>query len=53
MLEKIAEGKLKKFYEEKTLLHQKFIKDEKKTIQDYTKANNVTIKGFCRFEIGT
>ncbi len=52
MLEKIAEGKLKKFYEEKALLNQKFIKDEKKTIQDYIKANNVAIKGFCRFEIG-
>ncbi len=53
MAKKIAEGRLKKFYEEKTLLGQKFIKDEKKTISDYIKANNVSIKGFCRFEIGT
>jgi elongation factor Ts len=33
MLEKIAEGKLSKFYEEKVLLKQPFIKDEDKTIE--------------------
>ena len=34
MLEKIAEGKIKKFYEEKVLLNQEFIKDDSKTIKE-------------------
>ena len=33
MLEKIAEGKLGRFYEEKVLLYQPFIKDDAKTIE--------------------
>ncbi len=32
MLEKIAIGKLNKFYKESTLLNQEFIKDNKKTV---------------------
>ncbi|MFK7935176.1 MAG: translation elongation factor Ts [Saprospiraceae bacterium] len=35
MLERIATGKLNKFYKEKTLLNQAFVKDNKKSIQQY------------------
>ncbi len=35
MLEKIALGKLNKFYKESTLLNQEFIKDNKKSIRQY------------------
>jgi elongation factor Ts len=35
MLEKIALGKLNKFYKESTLLNQDYIKDNKKTIKHY------------------
>src|SRR5436190_9033632 len=35
MIEKIASGKLNKFYNEYTLLNQVFIKDEKKTIRQF------------------
>lgn len=35
MLEKIALGKLNKFYQESTLLNQQFIKDSKKTVKQY------------------
>lgn len=35
MLEKIAQGKLNKFYKESTLLNQQFIKDDKKTVAQY------------------
>ena len=35
MIEKIAMGKLNKFYNEYTLLNQVFIKDEKKTIRQF------------------
>jgi len=34
IIEKIIEGKLKKFYSEVCLLHQNFFKEEKKTIED-------------------
>jgi len=37
LLEKIALGKLNKFYNESTLLNQDFIKDNKKTIKQYLK----------------
>lgn len=37
MAEKIAFGKLKKFFKEKTLLNQEFIKENKKTVKDYMK----------------
>jgi len=35
MLDKIAEGKLKKFFQESTLLNQEFTKDNKKTVRQY------------------
>jgi elongation factor Ts len=58
ILERIAEGKLKKFYQEKVLLEQPFIKEDKKTIkqllQDVSKkvGGNIKITRFVRFEIG-
>lgn len=35
IIEKIAEGKLEKFFKESTLLNQEFIKDNKKTVGQY------------------
>lgn len=35
MAEKIAFGKLKKFYKEKTLMNQEFIKESKKSVKQY------------------
>jgi elongation factor Ts len=35
MLEKIAQGKLNKFFKESTLMNQEFIKDNKLTIRHY------------------
>lgn len=35
MIEKIAQGKLNKFFKESTLLHQEYIKDNKKTVGQY------------------
>lgn len=37
ILEKIAMGKLNKFFKEKTLLNQQFVKDSKKSVADYLK----------------
>lgn len=48
MLDKIAEGRLNKFYQESTLLEQAFIKDAKLTVEAYAKANGVTPVSFKR-----
>jgi elongation factor Ts len=51
IVEKIAMGKLNKFYKEKTLLNQEFIKDNKKTIFQYLQDNDkeLTVTGFVRY----
>ncbi len=55
MLEKIAQGKLNKFYKESTLLNQEFIKDNKLTIRQYLQNQNkdLTVTGFVRFTLNT
>jgi elongation factor Ts len=54
MIEKIATGKVNKFYNEYTLLNQVFIKDEKKTIRQYLAGidKNLQVKAFRRLKIG-
>ncbi len=54
MLEKIAQGKLTKFFKEMTLLNQDFIKDSKKTVRQYVADNDkeLTITGFKRLQLG-
>ncbi len=54
MIEKIAMGKLNKFYQENTLLNQGFIKEEKKTIRQYLDETEkgLTVKVFKRVQIG-
>jgi len=58
MIAHIIEGKLAKFYQEKCLLDQAFIKDEEKTIQQLMMSviaklgENVVIRRFARFQIG-
>jgi elongation factor Ts len=50
MLEKIAMGKLNKFFKENTLLNQAFIKDSKKNVADYLKSVDpeLTVVAFKR-----
>ncbi len=50
MLDKIAEGRLNKFYQESTLLEQAFIKDAKLSIAQYLQQQNkdLTVTGFKR-----
>lgn len=56
--EKIAEGKLEKFFKEVCLLEQSYIKDEKKTVEDLIKeyiakiGENIQVRRFCRYELG-
>ena len=53
MLEKIAMGKLNKFYKENTLLNQAFIKDSKKNVSQYLQdvENGLTIIDFKRLAL--
>lgn len=50
MLEKIAMGKLNKFFKENTLLNQAFIKENKKSVGQYLKEvdSNLTVTAFKR-----
>ena len=58
IIDRIIEGKLGKFFEEKVLLEQPFIKDDNKTVQQLlTEAiaklgENIIIRRFARFRIG-
>lgn len=54
MLEKIAMGKLQKFYKENTLLSQAFVKDNSKTIAQYLDgvSKGMTVSEFKRISIG-
>lgn len=54
MLEKIALGKLNKFYKENTLLSQQFVKDSSQTIAQYldSVSKGMTVAAFKRISIG-
>ncbi|MDP4224131.1 MAG: translation elongation factor Ts [Bacteroidota bacterium] len=53
MLDKIAQGKLGKFYKESTLLNQEFIKDNKLTIRQYIQSADkaLTVTAFKRYTL--
>lgn len=53
MLDKIAEGRLNKFFQEKTLLNQEFIKDNKVNVGQYLKAVNkdLTVTAILRYTL--
>ena len=58
IVDKIVEGKLKKFYEENCLLEQKFVKDDTKTVAQVLEeaakqsGGSAKIKKFVRFDVG-
>lgn len=54
MVEKIAQGKLQKFYKENTLVHQTFVKDNSKTVAQYLDSfsKGLTVAEFKRVTIG-
>lgn len=58
ILDKIVEGKLKKFYQENCLLNQPFVRDPDISVADLMNdliakiGENITIKRFIRYQIG-
>lgn len=51
ILEKIAEGKLAKYYQENCLLEQAFIKDPDKKVKDILPAGSTVVK-YIRYQLG-
>lgn len=54
MVEKIALGKLNKFYKENTLLNQEFVRDSKLSVREYLNklSKDLTVTTFKRFMLG-
>lgn len=58
MLEKIATGRMRKFYSEVCLLHQAFVKENKKSVKQYVDevgkklGKDLAVTRFSRFEVG-
>ena len=58
IIEKMVEGRVKKFYKENVLLEQVFVKDPNKTIKDIVTdtigklGENIVISRFQRFQLG-
>ena len=50
IIEKILEGKMRKFYEENCLVSQKYVRDDSKTIQQFV--DPLQIIGFDRYKVG-
>ena len=53
MIEKIAQGRLNKFFKESCLLNQEYIQDGSKTVAEYLKSISpeLTVTGFRRFTL--
>lgn len=54
MLDKIAQGKLKRFFKDNTLVNQAFIKDSKQSVAQYVKSADASLEvtGFRRVALG-
>ena len=58
ILDKIAEGKLQKFYKDNCLLNQAYVKDPNLTVQDLLNeliakiGENISVKRYARFQVG-
>lgn len=54
MLEKIAQGKLNRFYKDNTLLNQEFVKDSSKSVKQFldSVSKDLTVTSFKRVQLG-
>ncbi len=57
--DRIVEGKLRKFFQERVLMEQPFVKDDKQSVGDLVKAvsgrvgENIVVRRFARLELGS
>lgn len=54
IVDKIVEGRMRKYFEQQSLLLQAFVKDPDQTVADFLAAHagDVSVRRFARFEIG-
>jgi len=58
IVEKIVDGRIKKWYADRVLLEQPFVKDQDKTVQDVVAemiaktGENLVVRRFARFQVG-
>ncbi|HEX5421283.1 MAG TPA: translation elongation factor Ts [Gammaproteobacteria bacterium] len=52
IVEKMVEGRVRKFLDEVTLLGQAFVKDPDKRVRDLLKSHNARVLRFVRYEVG-
>jgi elongation factor Ts len=52
IIEKIAEGKLRTWFQENVLAEQPFVKDDSKTVGDLLKSGGLTLVRFVRYKVG-
>ena len=52
VIEKIVDGRMKKYLKENTLLGQNFVKDTEITIAELLKKNGAEVSGIVRYELG-
>lgn len=52
IVEKMLDGRVKKFLKETTLLGQPFVKDPDQSVEALLRSAGATVKGFTRYEVG-
>ena len=52
IMDKMIEGKVKRFLSEVSLLSQNFVKDSEMTVQEYLSKDNASIVSFARLKVG-
>ena len=52
IVDKMVEGRMRNFYAERCLLEQPFVKDDKQSVGQYAKSNNMTVKNYWHWVIG-
>ncbi|PSL51218.1 translation elongation factor Ts (EF-Ts) [Salsuginibacillus halophilus] len=52
IVEKMVEGRLKKYFEQVCLLDQEFVKDSEQTVREFAQSQGAEVKTFIRYEVG-
>lgn len=52
IVDKMVEGRVRKYLEEICIVDQPFVKDSDQTVQQYLESKNASIRSFVRYELG-
>lgn len=52
IIEKMIDGRMRQFYAQQVLEEQPFVKDDKQTVGNYSKAANMKLLNFVHWELG-